>query len=330
MLLQDEEYRKAHKSDKTPHLGEDVVRFKWRRQSELFPSLLNNSHEASAQFQRRYLGALVAQSKSRFPLLIPREVENHPERLNPDWAAKMLGKSAIRTIQQVSWLNMLLDKKLILIDTPDYSKTDRRLMARDLDEIYWLWNTVSKARDSKPNFVVAIQKEMFRDHFFFDKMEKIELDPLEPGQMVGAYRKRFSATQPFTEDGLLTLARMSRGIFRRFLKYINLTLTNWESTDTQNPIDVAMVKKAVSSERLTEDMELEFQGLFPKQSELKFLAVRLLLLLQEASPRKQSELARIMDVEPFAMSRLLGKLESSKHVTRSREGNDKLVSLAVQ
>jgi hypothetical protein len=30
------------------------------------------------------------------------------------------------------------------------------------------------------NIVVAIQKEMFRDHFFFDKMDKIELEPLQP------------------------------------------------------------------------------------------------------------------------------------------------------
>jgi hypothetical protein len=32
---------------------------------------------------------------------------------------------------------------------------------------------------------------MFRGHFFFGKMEKVELEPLKPEQMVEAYRKRF-------------------------------------------------------------------------------------------------------------------------------------------
>jgi len=53
-LLKDQEYRRTHASGKCPELGGDIVRFKWRRQSELFPSLLNNSHEASSSFRREY------------------------------------------------------------------------------------------------------------------------------------------------------------------------------------------------------------------------------------------------------------------------------------
>lgn len=83
---------------------------------------------------------------------------------------------------------------------------------------------------AKPNFVIVIQKEMFRDNFLFDKMEKVELE------MVEAYRKRFKAIDPFTEDALLNLARMSRGIFRRFLRYITLTIRHWE-IDAKGPID---------------------------------------------------------------------------------------------
>jgi len=49
-------------------------------------------------------------------------------------------------------------------------------MAKDLDEIYWLWNTLCQAtqidEEPKPNIVVAVQKGMFRGHFFFDKMDK--------------------------------------------------------------------------------------------------------------------------------------------------------------
>ena len=130
-----------------------------------------------------------------------------------DSAAPRSGRSSIRAMQQNVWMSMLRSKKVIVIDTPDYSKTDRRLMAKDLEEIYWLWNHISRATELedevKPNFVIVIQKEMFHEHFFFDKMEKVELEPLRPEQMVEAYRKRFNTFDPFTEDVILNLARMS-------------------------------------------------------------------------------------------------------------------------
>jgi hypothetical protein len=242
----------------------------------------------------------------------------------------MLGRSVVRALQQTSWLNMLRKKKVILIDTPDYSKTDRRLMAKDLDEIYWLWNVVCQPAtfedDARPTMVVAIQKEMFRDHFFFDKMEKVELEPLKPEQMVEAYRKRFKGIEPFAEDALLTLGRMSRGIFRRFLRYITLTLRHWE-VNGKGPIDTTIVKEAVTVERLAEDMERELAELFPKQSDLRLQAVRLLMCLEESGPKKQAELVEEFGLEEYAMSRLLAKLELHRYVVRRREGTDKIVSL---
>jgi hypothetical protein len=329
MLLKDQEYRRTHASGKCPDLGGDIVRFKWRRQSELLPSLLNNTHEASRSFRREYSRALMMQVKANYPLLIPEEVEKNPERLNPDWAAKRLGGSVVRALQYTSWLSMLRKKRFILIDTPDYSKTDRRLMAKDLDEIYWLWNFVSQPAtledETKPTIIVAIQKEMFRDHFFFDKMEKIELEPMQPKDMVEAYQKRFKTNEPFTEDALLTLARMGRGIFRRFLRYITLTLQYSES-HSKKIIDTETVKAAVTVERLAEDMELELVELFPKQSDLRLQAVRLLLLLEEFGPEKQTELVEELGIEDYAMSRLLAKLELHRYIVRRREGTDKIVS----
>ena len=168
---------------------------------------------------------------------------------------------------------------------------------------------------------------MFRDHFFFDKMEKVELEPLKPEQMLEAYRKRFKKSiEPFTEDALLTLARMSRGIFRRFLRYITLTLQYSESHG-KKIIDTETVKEAVTVERRAEDMELELVVLFPKQSDLRLQAIRLLLLIEESGPRKQTELVEELGMEPYVMSRLLAKLELHRHIIRRREGTDKIVSL---
>jgi DNA-binding transcriptional ArsR family regulator len=178
----------------------------------------------------------------------------------------------------------------------------------------------------RPGPILAIQKEMFRDPFFFGKMVKVELEPLKPEQMVEAYRKRFKELGPFTEGALLTLARMSRGIFRRFLRYITLTLQYSESR-SKKIIDTQTVKEAVTVERLAEDMERELAELFPKQSDLRLQAVRLLMHLEQSGPRKQTELIEELGMEDYAMSRLLAKLEVHRYVVRRREGTGKVVSI---
>jgi len=159
-------------------------------------------------------------------------------------------------------------------------------------------------------------------------MERVELEPLAPDQMLEAYLKGFGTADPFTEDALLTLARMSRGVFRRFLRYITLTLDLWERRpEPRDLVDSATVREAVTVERRAEDMELELMELFPKQSELQFQAVQLLLLLEELGPRRQKELAKELGVEEYALSRVLGKLESHRYIARRQEGTGKVVSL---
>jgi hypothetical protein len=56
----------------------DIIRFKMRRKSELFSSLLANTHEASLEFRFEYSRALLAQVKARFLMVIPEELERDP------------------------------------------------------------------------------------------------------------------------------------------------------------------------------------------------------------------------------------------------------------
>jgi hypothetical protein len=334
-VKQDESYKKQHKeSVPYAHLL-DMVLFKWRRQSQLFTSLLNGTHELSAEFSRVYKSKLVELTKPSLQFW-NRSVIDNPQTLKPEWAERQIGWKNVQTLRQTVWLELLRSKRTILIDTPDYSKTDRRLMAKDLEELYWLWNTLSQwetpDRKRKPNIVVAIQKEMFGGHFFFDKMQKVELCPLQPETMVEAYKRRFKDTDPFTSDALLTLARMSRGIFRRFQRYIMLTLDLWEEKERveRGRIEVATVREAVTMERLAEDMELELADLFPKHSDLRWLAVRLIMLLEGRGERKQSELLDLLGVRDYTMTRLVGTLEEAHYITRRRKGNEKIVSLHSQ
>jgi len=298
-----------------------VVFFKWRRQQELFKSLLDRSHEASEEFLQEY-GGRVAQ--------VLKEAGQNVDAVALDsLLQRKVGRLRAENFRKTVWMHFLRTKRLILIDTPDYSKTDRRAMATDLGDIYWLWNNFTRTCETRPNIVVAVQKEMFGGHFFFDKMEKVELEPLEPARMLEAFVKRFNDTWPFTEDALITLARMSRGIFRRFLRYITVTLHHWE-TGREGLLDATVVKEAVTVERLAEDMERELAELFPKQSDLRLEAVRLLMHLEECGPKKQTELAEELGMEGYAMSRLLAKLELHRYIIRRREGTDKIVALRKQ
>ena len=324
------EVKKTAKNNTPP--SEDILHFKWRRQQDLFESLLNGTHEFSSEFCREYSARLLGQFISRFqssPILQSKlkEIAKHPETLNLDWAQKELGKQIMNRLRQTVLLEMFLKKKLILIDTPDYSQTDRRLMTKDLEEIHWLWNNIT-AFKTEANIVLAIQKEMFHGHFFLDKMMKVELEPLRPEQMLEAYVRRFKVTEPFTKDALLALARMSRGIFRRFLRYLTLTLNLWEpQPEPRMQVDAEMVKEAISTERLVEDMEFELSRVFPKHSDLQLQAIRVLLRLEEKTPVEQNALAEDLEIKPYALSRLLTKLELNRYVTRRHVGKDKIVSL---
>jgi DNA-binding MarR family transcriptional regulator len=83
----------------------------------------------------------------------------------------------------------------------------------------------------------------------------------------------------------------------------------------------------VNAEGLAEDMELEPMELFPKRSDLRLQAVRLLMRLEESAAVKQSELAEELGIEQYPLSRLLAKLELHRYVVRERAGTNKMVSL---
>ena len=326
-----------------------TVRFKWGREQILLKDLQELTHELSDEFFYRYQKLLLELLKFHYPSARSDFFVDNPRRysfekglpsrldffddcvesLDSGWAERKLGSRITKDLPKQIWVEILRSKRTILIDTPDYARTDRRLMAKDLDELSRLWNRLTASGGGAPNIVIAVQKEMFRgQHFFFGKMKKIELQPLTPKQMLEAYRRRFSTIHPFTEDALLTLARMSRGIFRRYLQYITQTLQYWQAKpEPQNPINPETVKTAITTERLAEDMELELSELFPKQSELRLKAVQLLLHLQESEPKRQTQLTQDLDLEPYKLSRLLEKLEQHKYVKRKRDGIDKIVNL---
>jgi len=156
------EYRKKHKSEK-PSNRYSTTLFKWRREPALYESLLNGTHEDSTSFLVVYRAELIQTLTSiSFPL--DKIIMDNPERLYIPGAERKLGKSKTKQVRAKALLEMLGQKKTILIDTPDYSTTDKRMMTKDLNEIYWLWDLLARVSADnkiyfKPNIVIAVQKD---------------------------------------------------------------------------------------------------------------------------------------------------------------------------
>lgn len=227
----------------------EKVMFKWRTPPQLYDVFFDPKNPGYEKFLKLYFSVLKDELKNPYSRInisentlraFNEKVESCIQddflaglEVELEWAEAVLGTRIVSKLRKEVWFGIVESKNVILIDTPDYSKTDKRKMDSDLSEIYWLWNSLI-SRQSGATILVAIQQEMFHDHFFLDKMQIVELKPLTVEQTLEIYRKRFKTFYPFQEDAIILLAKMSRGIFRRFLRYLTLTLDLWESKHQEN------------------------------------------------------------------------------------------------
>jgi hypothetical protein len=267
----------------------------------------------------------------------------------------LIPQRIIRELEAEALGRLLESQKVIMIDMPDYPKHDRRLIARDLDDIQCLWNRLMTS-DSDVSIAIFIQKETFNhaDHFLYGKMDLTDLFPLTSSQLLEAYARKWGGYAPFTEDALQYVAKMSRGIFRRFKRYIALALemrimeqARADASNVPNPpnapIDLALVKKSATDEEVMRDMDKELDGIFRKQ-EQKEKALELIRVLSEPHIRTeqakaagvknlkeffgsdtdpipdgiaQSDLAEKLDLNEMAVSRLVRELEQHGYIKRT-------------
>jgi hypothetical protein len=236
----------------------------------------------------------------------------------------IIGKGEVKRItNEAVWFYLENDVSVILIDLPDYTKTDRRLMAKDLSEVQSLWEKIGKRK----NIVIAIQKELFMGHFFFGKMATIELKPLKPEEFLHVFKTQFPDCDLITDKAIILLGQLSRGVFRRFLKYLNVTLERFAISGQDPPIKVENVNDAVTIEQIMEDMELELFDLF-KDANQRRQAVDLLEYLRTKGSANQKDIAEFLGVSLATAGKMVNKLY--RYLKRERgKGREWLVSLKV-
>jgi DNA-binding MarR family transcriptional regulator len=231
-------------------------------------------------------------------------------------AEALLLKGRVKELRRKAVLENLQQMDVILIDMPDYTKMDKRVMASDKKEIQEFWHNVQVEAETNVAIVITFQKELFGSHFFDGKVDVVEIDLLKPPELVAAYKLYWQDSFPFTEEALLKIAELSRGVFRRFLKYLKLSL---ETAKLQSPITVDHVKAAVSFEQQLGDMDLDA----PKPQ-----AVAILNLLQGREEVNQKEIAETLRLTEITVSRIIRRLEEYNYIKRKRSSHGQwLVSL---
>ena len=239
-------------------------------------------------------------------------------------AELMLGKRECKEEMEKAVYWTLSEARYLLIDLPDYSKGSRKDMVRDLRDVEVLWKKLQQAPYELTNqiFVVGCQKELFKGHFFFGKMDVVEIEALKPEELIEAYKKKWEDVKPFTEDALLLIAQLSRGVFRRFLKYIQLSIERHVTTKKKEeyeemPIDSKLVSSTVGVEQLAKDMDLELSEVF-KEKHKKLQAVKLLNFIRQVKEPSQKQIAEELNISEMSVGRLVRKLEAYGYVMRKR------------
>lgn len=220
-------------------------------------------------------------------------------------------------------INDVISEATILIDLPDYSKTDRRVMARNLSDVEAMWEQGFKYN----NILVAMQKELFKkqSHFFLGKMVIIELKPLKPEELVHVFKIQFPDCDLISDKALILLGQLARGVFRRFLKYLGLTIESFLISNGEPPINATYVNKVVTIEHIVADMELELYEVF-KNADQRRKASELLYHLSDGKLMNQKDIAEFLDVSMPNVSRLVTKL--GRYVNKKRgKGRELLISL---
>jgi len=318
----------------------EKVLFKWRNPPQLYDVFFDPGNPSHKEFLMHYSRKLadelaglrvhwrdmyVQDRIEHFEASIENKIESRNLKgleAEADWAESVLGKRTVSKLRKQIWLLMVSWKFVILIDTPDYPKTDKRRMNRDLDEIHWLWDSLI-TRGRNATMVIAVQKEMSQDHFFLDKMQPVELRPLSTEQILEGYMKQFGTFEPFTENAIKLLAQMSRGIFRRFIKYIYMTLENRDDTTEIIEEDV---RNSVSEQQLLLDNEEELSEIFPKSDQSQLQAMKIMQFLETHSVN-QKKLAESAGISEYALSRILDRLELHHKIRREKKGLENIIQI---
>jgi CRP-like cAMP-binding protein len=250
-------------------------------------------------------------------------------------------KTKLHRIRQESAIEELGSADALFLDLPDFSRSDRRPLIRTLNQVQCLWLMLMQEGAAYsdeplgPNIVMALQKELFdlAPSYFLGKANITELKPLTADQIIYAFEEKF----PMHDDlidlfSLDYLAHLSRGVFRRFLKFLAVVLEDAERRKLSR-ITLSEAMAAVSPAQVSQEMEAELACIFPQPHSREKAAKIIMMFLQRkyepsrleqafdpnlAKPPEitQKQIAETLSLTEVEVSRLLDRLEKNGLINR--------------
>jgi hypothetical protein len=235
-----------------------------------------------------------------------------------------LGKSKCNELKDHAISSFIYSTKIILIDMPDYSRSNANALVHDIAEIQRFWESMDHRGNT--HLVIAIQKELVlkAPNFFWGKCDKYTVEPLTTPQLIEAYKLSNPDGEVFEPAALQLLAELSRGIFRRFKKYMRLTI----ETDYQKlPITKDIVERAVTDDTVFQDTDQELADLFDDE-EKRRCASRILGYLRSHNEVNVKTIAEDIGISETMAQKIVQKLALYNYIqTKRGDGKEKLVSL---
>jgi hypothetical protein len=209
---------------------------------------------------------------------------------------------------------------IIVIDMPDYTRKTANQFSNDMQDVSNFWQQLM-AGEWRGHLIVFVQKELIGRHLFQGKGAGYNLEPLTPVEMLALFKNKFEE-QPFDDSALLLIAKLSRGIMRRYKKYIGLCVSNDPTRITEQ-----VVNETITVGVLREDLETELSKIF-RNTETLDIAVNLLSQLALSTiPPTQKQLSEVVSVGESSLGLILASLETNGYIARKQEGKEKHVLL---
>ncbi len=236
-----------------------------------------------------------------------------------------LGKAKCKELKEQAISGFLYCIKIFLIDMPDYSKSNANAMNHDIAGIQEFYESLENKANT--HFVIGVQKELVlkNPHFWWGKCDKYVIEPLYSQQLIEAYNLSNPESGVFAPVALQYLAEISRGVFRRFKKYMRLSI---EADQEQKvPISEDIVKSAITDQVIFEDMDQELADVFDDE-EKRRCASAILGYLRTHSDVNVKTIAEDTEISETMAQKIVQKLLLYKYISAKHgEGKEKLVSL---
>jgi len=221
----------------------------------------------------------------------------------------------------------LHDTKVILLDMPDYSKSNANALVHDITAIQEFWESLENR--AKTHLVIAIQKELVlkAPNFFWGKCDKYIVEPLTTLQLVEAFRLSNPDTEVFDPEALQLLGELSRGIFRRFKRYMRLTI---EANQEQiPPMNKELVERTINDDIVFQDLDSELADLFDDEEKRRYASKTLNYLRSHSDVNMKTIAEDLGSISETMTQKLLQKLVLYGYITtkHGHEGKEKLVNL---